>query len=257
MNNKNKDAKVGLGKCISVLDNQNFSLVESYKSLRTNILFSLPSNESGCRKVLFSSSKPGEGKTTTCVNTAITLAQTNLRVLLIDADLRKPTIHRYFGFESRVGLTNALLGMSKFDDCIQSVPEIPTLHVITSGVLPPNPSELLSSRSMTYMLEKLSESFDFIIIDSPPINVVTDALAISKLADGVVVVVSHNISRYPDINQTVASLKFAGANILGIVLNRVPKTKSKYGKNSDYSYKYKYKTLPDNIEFDYTGTKTK
>jgi len=229
-------------KCITILDNQTFSLVESYKSLRTNILFSLPAKEGGCRKILLTSANPGDGKTTTCVNIAITLAQANMRVLLIDADMRKPTIHKYFEIESRVGLSNALSGMNKLDECIQKIEKTENLWVITSGILPPNPSELLSSNNMTHLMENLEASFDFIIIDSPPVNIVTDALAVSKFVDGVAVIAAQNVTRYPDLKRAVASLEFADANILGFVLNKIHKSKSKYGKNYSYSYRYKYKS---------------
>ena len=231
-------------KCITVIDNPNFALVESYKSLRTNIMFSLPASSSGCRKIMFTSSNPRDGKTTTCVNIAITLAQAKMRVLLIDADMRKPTVHKYFGLESRTGLSNALSGMNKFDDCIKKVQKTENLWVITSGVLPPNPSELLSSTSMAQMLEKLEESFDYIIIDSPPINVVTDALAMVKMVDGVIVVTAQNVTRYPELKKSIASLEFAEANIIGIVLNRVKASKTRYGKSYNYSYKYKYYKTP-------------
>lgn len=239
---RNKISNQSTRKCITILDNQTFSLVESYKSLRTNILFSLPAKENGCRKILLTSANPGDGKTTTSVNMAITLAQANIRVLIIDADMRKPTVHKYFGIESRVGLSNALSGMNKLDECIQPVKQTENLWVITSGILPPNPSELLSSKNMTQLIETLETRFDFIIIDTPPVNIVTDALAVSKLVDGVAVVCAQNVTRYPDLKRAVASLEFADANILGFVLNKVHKSKSKYGKNYSYSYRYKYKS---------------
>ncbi len=236
---RNKKAPGRSRNCITILDNNTFSLVESYKSLRTNILFSLPVNQAGSRKVLFTSSNPAEGKSTTCVNTAITLALADMKVLLIDADMRKPTVHRYFKLDNKEGLSNALLGMCKPEECIRRAKDVESLSIVTSGVLPPNPSELLSGTAMEALLEKYSTMFDFIIIDSPPINVVTDALAVSKLADGVVVVAAQNITRTDDVAHAVSSLKFAGANILGFVLNRVRHTTKKYSRGG-YKYEYAY-----------------
>ena len=210
---RNKTANQVARKYITIIDNQTFSLVESYKSLRTNILFSLPAKENSCRKILLTSANPGDGKTTTAVNIAITLAQANIRVLLIDADMRKPTVHKYFGIESRVGLSNALSGMNKLDECILPVEKTQNLWVIPSGILPPNPSELLSSNNMAQLIETLETRFDFIIIDSPPVNIVTDALAVSKLVEGVAMVCSQNVTRYPDLKRAVASLEFADAKV--------------------------------------------
>ncbi len=236
---KNKISKQDSRKCVTIFDSTNFSLVESYKTLRTNILFSLPINQSGCRKVLFTSSTPAEGKSTTCVNTAITLAQTNMRVLIIDADMRKPTVHKYFKLSNKIGLSNVLIGMNTAQECINVIEKEKNLSVITSGVLPPNPSELLSGPNMAKLLEELAGSFDFIVIDTPPINVVTDALAICQSVDGVIVVTSQNITKKDEVSQSVSALKFAGANILGVVLNRHKKTAKRYGKNS-YEYAYAY-----------------
>ncbi len=229
------------GRYLTVLNNPAFDLVESYKLLRTNIIFSLPFKDGGCRTLLITSANPGDGKTTTCVNIAITLAQANNRVLLIDADMRKPTVHKYFELESRVGLSNALSGMNSIEECLVGVESVPSLKVITSGLLPPNPSELLSSPKMRDLLVSLEDSFDFIVIDSPPINVVTDGLAISKLCDGVVVVTSQKTTRYPELGKAISSLKFAEANVVGFVLNKSHKEGKLFGRNYTYSYKYKYK----------------
>lgn len=236
---KKKKTHQSTRKCVTILDNPTFSLVESYKSLRTNILFSMPAKESGCRRVLFSSTNPGEGKSTTCINTAITLAQAGMKVLLVDADMRKPTLHKYFKMESRVGLSNLLSGMNKLDECVQKVKQTENLWLIPAGLLPPNPSELLSA-GMPKVIDKFDENFDFVIIDSPPINIVTDALAVSKLVDGVAMVVAQNVTKYPELKRAISSLEFANANILGFIINKVHKSSSKYGKNYSYSYRYKY-----------------
>ena len=219
-----------------------FQLVESYKALRTNLMFSLPVRENThCRKILFTSAGPGEGKTTTTVNLAISLSETETKVLLIDADLRKPTVHRYFNLESRVGLSNLLSGMNTREECVQNIPDMPNLSVIPSGILPPNPSELLSSSAMNNLLAEFENVYDYIIIDTPPVNVVTDALALVNRVDGVAFVTAYGKSALPEISKAVESLRFANANLLGIVMNRVQNERHAYGKRGYGSYSYKYK----------------
>ena len=228
---------------VSIMDSDDFQLVESYKALRTNLMFSLPAKENThCRKILFTSATPGDGKTTTTVNLALTLAETETRVLLIDADMRKPTVNKYFSVDTRLGLSNLLSGMNKRSECIQSIPDIPNLSVIPSGVLPPNPSELLGSAAMDKLLADLDEYFDYIIIDTPPVNVVTDALAIAGKVDGVALVVAQRKTTMPEIESAIEALRFANANILGIVMNRVMYNKhsTRFSKRSYGSYNYSY-----------------
>ena len=243
-NNKKVTNKESERKVIRISDSKDFAFVESFKALRTNLMFSLPLQEGlNCRKIIFTSANPGEGKTTTTVNFAATLSETETKVLLIDADLRKPTVHKYFDLESRVGLTNLLSGMNKREECIQKVSNYKNLSVIPSGILPPNPSELLSSSAMENLLGELEKEYDYIIIDTPPVNVVTDALAIASKVDGVVTVATVNRSTIPEVTKAIDALKFAQANILGIVINRVVPKKGGYvRKKYNYSYKYKYKS---------------
>lgn len=230
---------------INITNTSNFRLVESYKSLRTNIMFSLPIKENvRSRKILFTSAGPGEGKTTTTVNLAVTLSETETKVLLIDADMRKPTVHKYFNIESRVGLSNLLSGMNTKKECIQQIEGMPNLSVITSGILPPNPSELLGSSAMINMLSEFESEYDYIIIDTPPVNVVADALAIVKKVDGVAFVVSQGKSTYPDVSRAIETLRFANANIIGAVMNRVDTGKKSKNTGSYGTYSYKYKSIP-------------
>ncbi len=229
---------------INITTQNSFRLVESYKALRTNLLFSLPKKEEiRARKILLTSAGPGEGKTTTTVNLAITISEINTKVLLVDADMRKPTVHKYFGLNNRAGLSNALSGMNPIEECIQKVDNLPNLSVITSGILPPNPSELLSSPVMKKLLCDLEEDYDYIIIDTPPVNIVSDALAIVNEVDGVALVVSQSKSTYPEITRAVDTLKFAKANIIGVVLNRITNENRKKKSYDSYSYKYKYKPM--------------
>lgn len=221
-----------------------FRLVESYKALRTNVMFSLPEKEdANCRKILFTSAAPSEGKSATAVNLAVALAETETKVLLIDADMRKSTVHKYFELESRVGLSNLLSGMNTVEECVQKVPGMENLSVITSGILPPNPSELLGGSAMSKWLKAFEEQYNYIIFDSPPINVVADAIALVNKVDGVAFVAAYGRSTYPEITKAVDALRFANANIIGVVMNRTGADSSsrrgryKYG---GYSYKYKY-----------------
>lgn len=216
-----------------------FRVVEAYKTLRTNIMFSTPAEENRARKVLFTSANPGDGKTTVSVNTAITFAQADMKVVVVDADLRKPTTHKYFGLSAKKGLSNILSGQCGVEECIQDVPGVDNMYLITSGILPPNPSELLSGKYADMLFEKLETMFDVIIIDTPPVTVVSDALALCKRVDGVLVVAANNRTTYPEVQEAIKNLKFAEAKILGIVYNRA-KTKVS-GRNKKYSNYYSSK----------------
>ena len=236
-NNAQKGSSV-----INIANVDNFRFIESYKALRTNVMFALPAKEDiKNRKIIFTSACPGEGKTTTTANLAVALSETEKSVLLIDADLRKPTVHRYFSIESRMGLSNILSGMNDLEECIQKIEGMPNLSVIPAGSLPPNPSELLGSSAMENMLKELETRYDYIVIDTPPVNIVTDALSLVGMVDGVAFVISPGRSTYPEVSKAIETLKFANANIIGAVMNgsndSKRKRKSRYGT---YSYKYKY-----------------
>ena len=227
-----------------------FKVEEAYKSIRANIMFSIM--KKGCKRVVVTSSVAGEGKTTTTINLAITFAQAGQRVLLIDADLRKPKIHQYFSVPNSPGLTDYLgstvSGVRKDRVDLFTVvhpTEFENLSVICSGTIPPNPAELLGSEPMIDFLEDISRDFDYIIIDTPPINIVSDALPLIRESDGVVLVVRYNSSTHPEVERVIASLEFIDAKILGFVLNFVETRAGgkykygnygKYGRYSRYSY---------------------
>lgn len=222
---------------LNVAKDTDFRITESFKALRTSIMFSLPaSDEKRSRLILFTSPDSGDGKTTVSVNTAITLAETENKVLLIDADMRKPTVHRYFGIDSGKGLSNIVSGMNKKEECIIIPENMPNLSVVPSGILPSNPSELLGSSAMSRFLDECENEYDYIIIDTPPINVVADALSVVGRADGTAIVVSQGKSTYPEASKAVETLKFAGANILGIVFNRADGGKKHYGSYGSYGH---------------------
>ncbi len=206
-----------------------FAVTEAYKTVRTNIIFSMAAD--GHKTFVVSSSNQGEGKSTTSANLAITLAQTSARVLLIDGDLRKPVQHKIFGVDNSHGLSKFLVGLESLSSALHANIE-PRLDLLTAGPTPPNPSELLGSKNMTILLEKLEEHYDYIIIDSPPVNVVSDVLVVSAKTAGVVLVAKQGTTTYDDIGKAIDSIKFAGANVLGVILTNVEDLeKGRYYKN--------------------------
>lgn len=203
---------------------------ESFRQLRTNLQFA---NVAGHAKtILVTSSLPGEGKSTTATNLAIAVAQSGQAVCLIDADLRRPMVNEYLGLDRNAGLTTALLGSADVDELLQQWGE-DQLYVLTSGQIPPNPSELLGSTEMETLIGRLEDSFDMLIIDAPPLLPVTDAAVLSQHVGGVVVVVGSQKIRQPDLAKSLSALDMVGSTILGIVLNRLPVK----GPDS-YSYTY-------------------
>lgn len=220
-----------------------FRIEEAYKTIRANIMFSVI--KKGCKIIVVSSSTPNEGKTTTTVNLAVTIAQADQRVLLIDGDLRKPKIHQYFSFSNAPGLTNylgaSISGKRKADLFSVIHPtEYENLSVLCSGSIPPNPAELLGSELMSEFLNDISSDYDYIIIDTPPINVVSDSLPVIRESDGVVLVVRQNQTTHPDLQKTLSALEFIDAKILGFVVNFAESKASKYGGKYSYKYGYSY-----------------
>lgn len=207
---------------------------ESFRQLRTNLQFAHISNDS--KTVLVTSSIPGEGKSTTAMNLAICLAQAGQSVALVDADLRRPMVGEYLGLDRTVGLTTALIGQSDLSDVLQSWGE-DNLFVLTSGQMPPNPSELLGSHQMRTLLARLEEMFDAVIIDAPPLLPVTDSAVLSQLVGGVVVVVGMQSVNQAELEKSLTALEMVQANILGMVLNRIPtKGPDAYAYGGYYSY---------------------
>lgn len=218
-------------------DNTDFSIVEAYKSTRTNLEYALAAEE-GCKKIIFTSAMPSEGKTTSCINTAITFALAGAKIVLIDADLRKPKVHMCLELENATGFSNYLAGFAELDDVIQHCKN--GLDVITSGQIPPNPSELLVSPRMEKALLKLAEKYDYVIIDAPPVNIVSDAVSMSKFVTGVAVVVKEDFTTHDALKKALSNLEFANAKILGFILNDVMASRGYYSKYYKYRYRYKY-----------------
>lgn len=202
------------------------SEIEAYRTIRTNLFFTLV-HKAGCKKILVTSSVSKEGKSTVCVNLAISIAQTNAKVLLIDCDLRKPRLHKFFKDKCVPGLSNYLIGSNKIEDILKKN-SIPNLSIIYSGTIPPNPSELLGSSEFKNCIEELSKSFDYIIMDCPPLLEVADAMEVSKNSDGTLLITRQNFTTHAFISNSINKLEFANTKILGIILNDVEKKKNKY-----------------------------
>ncbi len=215
-----------------------FDITEAYKATRTNIMFSIKSTDP-CKALIVSSANPGEGKSTTCANLAIAFAQMGDRVVIIDADMRKPRTHKYFDLKNKKGLSNILGGFETLESCINHKEDI-GLDIITAGNIPPNPAELLASGEMDALLETLSGRYDYVFIDTPPINVVTDASILSKKVSGVVLVVRHNITNKEAVERSIKTLEFAGAKVLGFILNSVER-KEYEGRYTYRSYRRGYR----------------
>lgn len=221
----------------------NFSVKEAYKACRTNFMFALSNIPDKCKKIVFTSQGPGEGKTTTSINIAIAFAQTGAKVVIIDADLRRPHVHKYLELDNEIGLTSVLGGFNTLDEAIKKH-EL-GIDCISCGHIPPNPSELLASDKMAALVEELTKKYDYIILDTPPINVVSDAIAMStKMDAGVALVVRQKYTTHDAIKKSKATLEFANAKLIGFVLNDVTNEsftyRSRYGRYRSYRNYKKY-----------------
>jgi len=218
--------------------NINFATSEAYKLLRTNIMYSF-STEDKCRVIGVTSSVRGEGKSTTACNISYSLAEAGKRVLLLEADLRLPSIADKLGLNKTPGLTNLLTTRIGNSEIIQHCDCCPDLDIITSGDIPPNPSELLSSSVMAALIEKVSGAYDYIIIDLPPVSVVADALVISKILDGIIMVVRSGAVEQRILNDSIRQIEFIKLRILGFVFRSREESSGIYKKK--YGEKYEKK----------------
>ena len=208
-----------------VLEKQPKSVeAESYRILRTNIMYS--SFDKEIKRILVTSSEPGEGKSTTSGNLALAFAQDEKKVILIDCDLRKPSIHKKFRISNNRGLSDVIIDRDKLNKCIQKRTDY--LDILTAGKIPPNPSEMLGSEAMSSLLDELSNIYDVIVLDSPPVLAVTDAQILSTKSDGVVLVVRAEKTKKDTVIAAKGVLDKVNANILGTVLNGGDKNKDNY-----------------------------
>lgn len=210
---------------------------EGYRVLRTNIQYSSVDQE--LKKILVTSSMQSEGKTTTTSNLAVVLAKSGSRVIIIDCDQRRPSIHKKFKLPNSVGLSDYLVKRATKDEVIQKT-VINNVDILTVGTIPPNPSELLATKKMESFLCELEKEYDYVILDTPPVGLVTDAQLLSRYVDGVLYVVGSNQVDIEIIQKSKKLLDNVNANIIGVILNKIP-----LAKNSGYYYAYgedNYKT---------------
>ncbi|GGK71112.1 polysaccharide biosynthesis tyrosine autokinase [Ornithinimicrobium pekingense] len=205
---------------------------EAFRAVRTNLQFIDAAEQP--RVLLFTSTLPGEGKSTTAANLALTLAAAGVPVCVVEADLRRPRTLEYMGLENSAGLTSVLIGQADLDDVLQ--PYGDHLMALGAGPIPPNPSELLGGPSMRELLAELRDRFEYVVIDSPPLLPVTDAAVLSKIVDGTIVVVGSGIVHRHQLTQTLATLEGVGAKVLGLLMNRLPANPTHtYGYYEAYS----------------------
>ena len=256
MARKNKmSRKAGVQKG-QLCENLSFAASEAYKLLRTNLQFSLP--EKSCHIIGVTSSVRGEGKSTTSVNLSYTIAQAGKRVLLVDADMRLPSVAAKLELKGAPGLSNLIAGLRSEGSCIRQSKQLENWYILPAGDIPPNPSELLGSERMHSLLEHYSEIFDVIILDLPPVNIVADALVISKWTDGLIGVVRQNYTDRRALADCMYQVEKLGSHFLGFVMTDAAVGESgyksysygKYGKKygygygNDYGYGYESATAP-------------
>lgn len=210
---------------------------EAYRTLRTNIQFS--NIDKNIKTIVITSSGPSEGKSTVISNYAVTLAQNGKKVLIIDADLRKPTGHKIFNVSNIAGLTSVLTDDFAYEKAIDKT-DIENLHILSSGPIPPNPSEVLGSNKMKSFLDSVREDYDMILIDAPPVGFVTDAAILSTIVDGTILVCAVGQAVKNAASNAKILLDKVNANILGVVLNKIPVNDNGYYKYLYYQYYNSY-----------------
>lgn len=215
--------------------NLSFAATEAYKLLRTNIMFSFPEEGKG-NVIGISSAVQSEGKSSTACNTAYALAEAGKSVLLLECDLRKPSIGAKLSVAGAPGLTNLLTSRIDYKELVRHCALAPGMDIITSGDIPPNPSELLSSQRMEQVIEQLRQDYDYIIADLPPVTVVADALSMSRFLDGIIVVVSSGLTDQRLLAEALRQLEMVDVRILGFAYRDTDNMSLKYGKR--YSKKY-------------------
>lgn len=234
INRKNKENLIDKSKDI-ISDTSKFAIIEGYKIARANLMFSLSARDSKC--VAITSWSKGEGKSTATTNIAISFSKMGKKVLLIDADLRRPNVHALTKTSNMKGFSEILSKIDTFDNVVQR-DVLPCLDVLTSGPIPPNPSELLCSTIMPSLMEKLNKEYDYIIIDTPPVGVVADALLLKTYVGGYVAVVRERVTTHGDLEKLIQNTSLAETKILGIVKLGCENNSIKYKKRGYNYYQY-------------------
>lgn len=210
---------------MSIMEKKPKSLIaESYRSLRSNIAYSSFDDE--YQIISVTSSVPAEGKSTTAINLAVSLSQLEKKVLLIDCDMRKPSLHKKLGISNISGLTDLLVGKKNVEDASKKRSKF--LTILTAGTIPPNPAEMLDSKVMSDFLEECRNHYDHIILDTPPLQAVTDAQVLSTKADGTLMVIKANFTKKNDVESAVDMIKKVNGKIIGTVLNATKDNNKKY-----------------------------
>lgn len=230
---------------IFILENPKSVISEAYRTLRTNIQFS--SIDKDIKSIVITSAKSKEGKSSVASNLAYSLAESGKNVLLVDCDLRKPMVHRIFNISNLNGLTNILIGDKNLKDVLVEHDKRKELHILPSGPLPPNPAELLGSNRMKDFIDKVKKEYDMVIFDTPPIGFVTDSAIISTIVDGTIIVINVGETEIELAQHAVDLLKKVNANIIGVVLNKIPVKANRYYGYSYLQYEdYYHESEPEN-----------
>lgn len=208
-------------------ENTPFQAKEAYKALRTNVMFSMPGSDCKCMGI--TSAVPAEGKSTTAINLAISLAQIGKRVLLVDADMRIPSVAGRLKIKGAPGLSDFLVGEARIDDAVRKVDEY-GIHVLPAGNIPPDPTGLLEAKQLEHLFSAIRKIYDYVIVDLPPVNSVPDAVILARYIDGYLLAVREKATRHKEIVEALKQLNLANANIVGFVTNRGSNPKEKYRK---------------------------
>ena len=211
---------------------------EAYRVIRTSIQFVQAGKN--LQTIMITSCTPDEGKSLTIANLAVVLTQAGKSVLVLDCDMRNPTVHKNFGLSNRVGLSSCISLGTALAEAVQAT-QVPGLYALSAGVIPPNPSELLGSERMQQLLQEAKEQYDYVLVDVPPVLPVTDTLLVSRIVDGVIIVIDSGNVKVEAARDVKQSLLGAGANILGVVLNKVRSEHHGYGYGYYYYYGHEHK----------------
>ncbi len=250
-----KDAKKRAPRQAYLLDkNTPFAVTEAFRNLKAALSVSMPAKQGGS-VLTFTSSYPEDGKTLVAANLALMFAMSDVKVVLVDADIRKGRVSKFFKCKRTPGLSDYLSGQASLDEVLRYSEVNENLYYITCGTHSPKPYELLESDSMVSLLDELKSKFDYILIDTPPVLMVSDALAVAPKTDGAVLICRHNVSYISDVQRSLSTLQFAKANVLGVVVNDYHMATGKLYSNyrgyynySKYSYVYGYSRTEEEVE---------